>query len=140
MLFLLHAGDSARERPAESFSPPRAPPVLSRAPGKGRGYTYFGAAKKLPGVKELFDTEPVKVARRSRYQMHKAIDPDYYGFRCGQRGLHPRSLPCVLDHRITASQRGLRGQGPGCGQGPGAGARVGTVGFRPGAGRHLLRR
>lgn len=58
--------------------------------GKGRGYTYFGAAKKLPGVKELFDTEPVKVARRSRYQMHKAIDPDYYGFRDEEDGVLER--------------------------------------------------
>ncbi len=76
----------------------------SRAPGKGRGYTYFGAAKKLPGVKELFETEPVKVARRSRYQMHKAIDPDYYGFRCGQRGLYP--VTCILDHHIKDDSGG----------------------------------
>ncbi|GIL43642.1 hypothetical protein Vafri_1315 [Volvox africanus] len=58
--------------------------------GKGRGYTYFGAAKKLPGVKELFEAEPVKVARRSRHQMYRAIDPDYYGFRDEEDGVLER--------------------------------------------------
>ncbi|GLC51525.1 hypothetical protein PLESTB_000511900 [Pleodorina starrii] len=58
--------------------------------GKGRGYTYFGAAKKLPGVKELFEAEPVKVARRSRHQMYRSIDPDYYGFRDEEDGVLER--------------------------------------------------
>mmetsp|Transcript_21392 Transcript_21392/g.36474 ORF Transcript_21392/g.36474 Transcript_21392/m.36474 type:complete len:276 (+) Transcript_21392:105-932(+) len=49
--------------------------------GKGHGYKYFGAAKMLPGVKELFEAEPPKQIRKTRFQMHKAIDPDYYGFR-----------------------------------------------------------
>ncbi len=73
--------------------------------GKSRGYRYFGAAKSLPGVKELFETEvgpnelglllckhklstmlccvqaPKAPLRKTRFQMHKAIDPDYYGFR-----------------------------------------------------------
>lgn len=26
--------------------------------GRGGGYRYFGAAKQLPGVKELFEKEP----------------------------------------------------------------------------------
>lgn len=54
---------------------------VSEMTGKGRGYQYYGAAKKLPGVKELFELEPVKVVRRSRHQMYRQIDPDYYGFR-----------------------------------------------------------
>ncbi|PNW77216.1 hypothetical protein CHLRE_10g427150v5 [Chlamydomonas reinhardtii] len=58
--------------------------------GKGRGYTYFGAAKKLPGVKELFEAEPVKQVRRSRYAMHRSIDPDYYGFRDEEDGVLER--------------------------------------------------
>jgi hypothetical protein len=64
---------------------PGCPPA-----GKGRGYTYFGAAKKLPGVKELFEAEPVKVARRSRHQMYRSIDPDYYGFRDEEDGVMVR--------------------------------------------------
>jgi len=55
--------------------------------GKGTGYRYFGAAKALPGVKELFEQEPPKKIRKTRYQMHKAIDPDYYGFRDEDDGL-----------------------------------------------------
>uniref|UniRef100_A0A7S3QV93 Pre-mRNA-splicing factor ISY1 n=1 Tax=Dunaliella tertiolecta TaxID=3047 RepID=A0A7S3QV93_DUNTE len=55
--------------------------------GKGTGYRYFGAAKALPGVKELFEVEPPKQVRKTRYQMHKAIDPDYYGFRDEEDGV-----------------------------------------------------
>lgn len=38
-------------------------------------------AQRAAGVKELFEKEAPKVVRRTRGQMHKAIDPDYYGFR-----------------------------------------------------------
>lgn len=30
------------------------------ATGRGGGYRYFGAAKTLPGVRELFEKEPPK--------------------------------------------------------------------------------
>eukprot|EP00197_Chlamydomonas_leiostraca_P006466 CAMPEP_0202869426 /NCGR_PEP_ID=MMETSP1391-20130828/12445_1 /ASSEMBLY_ACC=CAM_ASM_000867 /TAXON_ID=1034604 /ORGANISM="Chlamydomonas leiostraca, Strain SAG 11-49" /LENGTH=206 /DNA_ID=CAMNT_0049549739 /DNA_START=110 /DNA_END=726 /DNA_ORIENTATION=- len=58
--------------------------------GKGAGYRYFGAAKNLPGVKELFEVEAPKQVRKTRFQMHKAIDPDYYGFRDEEDGLLER--------------------------------------------------
>ena len=48
---------------------------------RGGGYRYFGAAKQLPGVKELFDVGGPRTVRRTRHQMNKAIDADYYGFR-----------------------------------------------------------
>lgn len=54
---------------------------IAGATGKGAGYRYFGAAKNLPGVKELFEKEGPRVLRRSRYDMHKAINADYYGMR-----------------------------------------------------------
>lgn len=39
--------------------------VIADATGKGAGYRYFGAAKQLPGVKELFDKEkPRQVCER----------------------------------------------------------------------------
>jgi len=44
---------------------------LPECAGKGTGYRYFGAAKTLPGVKELFEVEPPKQVRKTRYQMHK---------------------------------------------------------------------
>ncbi|XP_065066165.1 pre-mRNA-splicing factor ISY1 homolog [Rhopilema esculentum] len=46
-----------------------------------RGYKYFGAAKELPGVRELFEQEPPKPVRKTRAELYKAIDADYYGYR-----------------------------------------------------------
>lgn len=41
--------------------------MIEGATGRGAGYRYFGAAKNLPGVKELFAKEAAKMPRRSRY-------------------------------------------------------------------------
>lgn len=49
-------------------------------PGGG-GYKYFGAAKELPGVRELFQAEAPLPPRRTRGAMYKSITPDYYGYR-----------------------------------------------------------
>jgi pre-mRNA-splicing factor ISY1 len=49
------------------------------APGN-RGYKYFGAAKELPGVKELFDQEIVTGTKKSRAEMMREIDAEYYGY------------------------------------------------------------
>lgn len=50
--------------------------------GGAAGYRYFGAAKQLPGVKELFERPPPRQAgRRTRAQLAKGLTPDYYGFR-----------------------------------------------------------
>ncbi|CAI5719416.1 unnamed protein product [Peronospora destructor] len=46
-----------------------------------RGYKYFGAAKDLPGVRELFQKEECEPRKRTRQDMYKHIEPDYYGFR-----------------------------------------------------------
>eukprot|EP00634_Sargassococcus_sp_CCMP2135_P007072 CAMPEP_0198655890 /NCGR_PEP_ID=MMETSP1467-20131203/8647_1 /TAXON_ID=1462469 /ORGANISM="unid. sp., Strain CCMP2135" /LENGTH=300 /DNA_ID=CAMNT_0044391903 /DNA_START=53 /DNA_END=955 /DNA_ORIENTATION=+ len=75
------------------------PPTLD-ADGKalpgGGGYKYFGAARQLPGVAELFqsgsrrddegddDDEPSsnrKKKRKTRADLNKDITSDYYGFR-----------------------------------------------------------
>ncbi|KAG6976567.1 hypothetical protein JG688_00001233 [Phytophthora aleatoria] len=45
------------------------------------GYKYFGAAKNLPGVRELFQKEEIEPRKRTRQDMYKHIEPDYYGFR-----------------------------------------------------------
>jgi pre-mRNA-splicing factor ISY1 len=45
----------------------------------GRGYRYFGAAKKLPGVRELFKKKAPEREKRTRFEMMKGIDADYYG-------------------------------------------------------------
>lgn len=46
-----------------------------------KGYKYFGSSKDLPGVKELFEQEPPAPQRRTRSEMMKHIDADYYGYR-----------------------------------------------------------
>ncbi|DBA05066.1 TPA: hypothetical protein N0F65_000754 [Lagenidium giganteum] len=45
------------------------------------GYKYFGAARNLPGVRELFQKEEKPPAKRSREELSKDITPDYYGYR-----------------------------------------------------------
>jgi len=46
-----------------------------------RGSRYYGAARDLPGVRELFQTETVVEKRRLRGQLFTHIDADYYGYR-----------------------------------------------------------
>ncbi|EPZ36051.1 Isy1-like splicing factor [Rozella allomycis CSF55] len=46
-----------------------------------RTYRYFGRAKELPGVKELFEAQKPVEFRKTRFEMIKAIDPDYFGYR-----------------------------------------------------------
>lgn len=46
-----------------------------------RGYRYFGAAKDLPGVRDLFRKSEVAVQKRTRSQMYKCADAAYFGYR-----------------------------------------------------------
>lgn len=48
---------------------------------------YFGAAKKLPGVRELFEKPPELRKRRTRYDIYKRIDASYYGYRDEEDGV-----------------------------------------------------
>lgn len=52
-----------------------------------RGYKYFGAAKELPGVRELFEQEPPSQPQRSRADLMKEIDAEYYGYRDDDDGV-----------------------------------------------------
>lgn len=54
-------------------------------PGGG-GYMYFGAARDLPGVRELFHKSDVENPRRTRKDMYQYITPDYYGYRLDGTG------------------------------------------------------
>lgn len=52
------------------------------------GYKYFGAAKDLPGVRDLFEAAVVPEApRKTRKQLFKNIQPDYYGWRDEEDGM-----------------------------------------------------
>ncbi|ONI04453.1 LOW QUALITY PROTEIN: hypothetical protein PRUPE_6G322400 [Prunus persica] len=55
--------------------------------GRGPGYRYFGAAKKLRGVRELFEKPPELRKRRTRYDIYKRIDASYYGYRDDEDGV-----------------------------------------------------
>ena len=62
------------------------------------GYRYFGAAKDLPGVKELFVRHAMKAAKRKRGDLYKNITPDYFGLRDEDDGV-------LLEIEATESNR-----------------------------------
>ncbi|KAH8816900.1 Isy1-like splicing factor [Xylogone sp. PMI_703] len=53
-------------------------------PGGGKGYRYFGRARELPGVKELFEAATVKSKEDKpldqRADLRKQVDASYYGY------------------------------------------------------------
>lgn len=61
-----------------------AAPLLDKSgrevPGGRKGYKYFGAAKELPGVKELFEADAPAPPKRTRHDMFKHIMYSYYGW------------------------------------------------------------
>lgn len=67
--------------PDYARSQPQAYDADGAAVSGARGYKYFGAAKNLPGVRELFEKEEREPRKRTRQDMYKYIEPDYYGFR-----------------------------------------------------------
>jgi pre-mRNA-splicing factor ISY1 len=52
--------------------------------GGGRGYRYFGRARELPGVKELFEAARAKQTEEkpleTRDDLRKQVDAAYYGY------------------------------------------------------------
>ncbi|KAL6191345.1 hypothetical protein ACLB2K_037736 [Fragaria x ananassa] len=69
--------------------------------GRGAGYRYFGAAKKLPGVRELFEKPPELRKRRTRYDIYKRIDASYYGYRDDEDGVLEK-LEVVAEEKMRA--------------------------------------
>jgi pre-mRNA-splicing factor ISY1 len=55
--------------------------------GDRKAYKYFGAARNLPGIKELFEAPEKRAVRRTRHQMNMHIDSGYYGFRDEEDGV-----------------------------------------------------
>lgn len=54
-------------------------------PGGGKGYRYFGRAKELPGVKELFERQArpeddMDKGREKRSELRQKVDAGYYGY------------------------------------------------------------
>jgi len=57
--------------------------------GGGPVYKYFGAARKLPGVKDLFynaTTTKTNAKKQTRAELYKRVDVDYYGWRDDEDG------------------------------------------------------
>ena len=51
--------------------------------GGGKGYRYFGRAKDLPGVKELFEAakqKPETTKVDTRHELRVRVDASYYGY------------------------------------------------------------
>jgi len=54
-------------------------------PGSG-GYKYWGAAKDLPGVRELFAKDVPNAPKKSRLDLYKNINFQYYGIKDEEDG------------------------------------------------------
>ena len=65
-------------------------------------YRYYGAAKQLPGVKELFEVSKKNAKKKqTKGELMKRIDPSYYGFRDEDDG-------GVMVEKERAAESGLR--------------------------------
>jgi len=84
-----HWENRLRELGGKSYSSKGAK-MLDRegkeVPGN-RGYKYFGAARDLPGVRELFESDAPKEVKKTRAELMKDVDAQYYGFRDDDDGL-----------------------------------------------------
>jgi pre-mRNA-splicing factor ISY1 len=70
-----------------------------------RGYKYFGAAKDLPGVKELFEEQEIKSQKKTRTEMLREIDADYYGYLDDEDNLLiPQEQKCEIEARAKKIQ------------------------------------
>lgn len=70
-----------------------------------RGYKYFGAAKDLPGVKELFEEQEIKSQKKTRAEMLREIDADYYGYLDDEDNLLvPQEQKCEAEARARKIQ------------------------------------
>lgn len=54
------------------------------------GYYYFGAARDLPGVRELFEKVDPELKKRKRGELSKMVNADYYGYKDDDDGLLQR--------------------------------------------------
>ncbi|XP_075869483.1 pre-mRNA-splicing factor ISY1 homolog isoform X2 [Nelusetta ayraudi] len=70
-----------------------------------RGYKYFGAARDLPGVRELFEKEPAPALRRTRGELMKDVDAEYYGYRDEDDGV---LLPLEAQYEKQALQEAVQ--------------------------------
>ena len=73
-----------------------------------RGYKYFGAAKDLPGVRELFEPEVSGPPRKTRGELMRDVDADYYGYRDDDDGVLEPLERVAEAEAITRIEQELR--------------------------------
>lgn len=78
-----------RELGGGSYGSGQQPEIAGNAAEvvQGKGYKYFGEARNLPGVRELFRKEAPSKQKRTRMEIFKGIDADYYGYRDDDDGI-----------------------------------------------------
>lgn len=95
------------ERRVEELGGPSfksAPTLLDSAVSvKGSNYYYFGAARELPGVAELFHAAPeAEDVEKTRAELYRGIDGRYYGFRDEEDG-RLCALESAAERRMLAA-------------------------------------
>merc|ERR1719189_2493083 len=70
-----------------------------------KGYKYFGAARELPGVRELFENEAPAAPKKTRAELMRDIDASYYGFRDDEDGL---LVPLEVEAEKVAIETSLK--------------------------------
>merc|ERR1712025_796648 len=108
-----HWENRIRELGGKSYSSKGAK-MLDRegkeVPGN-KGYKYFGAAKDLPGVRELFESDAPVNTKRTRAELMRDVDAHYYGFRDDDDGkLVPEELAAEKEAvaRLIAEYKGSK--------------------------------
>ncbi|MBA0552633.1 hypothetical protein Golob_023426 [Gossypium lobatum] len=77
--------------------------------GRGLRYRYFGAMKKLSGVRELFEKPSELRKRRTRYDIYMSINASYYGYRDEEDGILARvEGPTKANMRTEAEEEWQR--------------------------------
>lgn len=75
------------------------------APGS-RNYRYFGAAKDLPGIKELFAKPSKSIQKKTKAELLKDINCDYFGYRDEDDGV---IIPQEREAEVKARQALITG-------------------------------
>ncbi|KAL8996554.1 MAG: hypothetical protein Q9169_003949 [Polycauliona sp. 2 TL-2023] len=81
-------------------------------PGGGKGYRYFGRARELPGVKEMFEVKKPRVEKglETRADLRMKVDAGYYGYNLDEEG---GSLLAYERGKEEDARRALEGKGDG---------------------------
>lgn len=67
------------------------------------GYKYFGAARELPGVRELIAPKKATTTKRTRAELFRHVDADYFGYRDEDDGLLAKLESAVADDAMAAA-------------------------------------